>query len=268
MAESYFKKIAEALLNIEINTIVKSEMSALKLPSSRRQALYELARDYHLKLKELEVRAPVYWTFAGLRSFGELRDRAREGKGKLESMIGVASPEEISSIRGKIMMLERIEDQSSHVVDIFKALEQKVKEQTRKQIPGTLSAPEPMSAEELRKTGGEARAKEHPESCFWNNDIERSKMNEIADLDLTTEQVTRIRKAWEIGTEQIQLQTIIQIDGDVTTRISEAFLRNVNKTLLDIHNNSIVTATGFWQSLVKAFGEIAGKAIDLILSKP
>ncbi len=268
MAESYFKKLAEDLLNIEINTIVKADMSAIKLPSSRREALYELSRDYHLKLEELEVRDPIYWRFAGLRSFEELWDRAKKGEGTYEEKIRKASPEEQVELGQKIKMLERIEAQSSQMIHIFRVLAQKVMEYTLKQTPGYLSAPEPVGVEELRKRGGEEKAKEHRDSWIWNNDIERNSMNEVADLDLTPEQVNRIRKAWEISTEQIQLQTVIQIDGDVATRISEAFLRNINKTLLEIHNNSIVTATGFWQSLVKAFGEIAGKAIDLILGKP
>ena len=267
MPESYFKKLAEDLLNIEINTIVKSDMSATKLPSSRRQALYELAADYHAKLEQYRVRAPAYWVYAGMRSFGELRDRAKEGAREYEKKIGTSPLDDHPGLREKIKMLERIQYQSSQVVGMFKRLEQKVKNKTAKQTPGYLSAPEPKKLEELEKLDKNERAATDKGSQLWNNDIDRSDMNEVPDLELTPDDVTLIRKAWEIGTQQIQLQTVIQVDGDVATYISESFLRSSDKRLLTIHNDSIVTAVGFWQSLVKTLGEIVGKAFNVILGK-
>jgi hypothetical protein len=267
MSGSYFKKLAEDLLTIEINTIVKSDMSATKLPSSRRQALYEVASDYHARLEEYRVRAPVYWEYAGIRSFGELRDRAKEGVKIYEERAQKASPDDQPSLREKIKMLERIQYQSSQIVGMFKVLEQQAKDKTVSGIPGYGSPPELRKIEELRKLDPKERAPSDSGSRIWNNDIKRSGMNEVPDLALTPDQVILIRKAWEIGTQQIQLQTVIQLDGDVATYISESFLRGINKTLLTIHNDSIATAVGFWQSLVKTFGEIVGRAFHLILGK-
>ena len=75
------KKMAQDLLTLEINTIIKEEMSAVKMPSAR-QALYELSRLYHKKLQEMGLREPIYWQYAGMRSFGELRDRAKKAQRK------------------------------------------------------------------------------------------------------------------------------------------------------------------------------------------
>ena len=267
MPESYFKKLAQDLLNIEINTIVKSEMSATKLPSSRRQALYEIAWSYDDKLKEYAVRNPAYWEFAGIRSFGELRDRAKDGARKYEETMGTLPLDDQPGIREKIKMLERIQYQSSQIVGVFKRLEQQVKKKTAKKLPGYLSAPDPKKVEDLKELDGKEKAVSDKKSQLWNNDIERSDMNQVPDLELTPEEVTLIRKAWEIGTQKIVLQTVIQADGDVTTYISEAFLRNINDTLLTIHNDSIVTSVGFWQNLVKTFSEMVGKAFNLVLGK-
>jgi hypothetical protein len=264
MSESYFKQMAQDLLNIEVNTIVKMEMSGMKLPSSRRYALYELSRDYHLKLVELQVRDPVLWQFAGLNSFDEMRVRAKEGIRKFEGMVGNAAPDERVGLMAKIRMLERIEGQSSQIADIFRALERKERGDK------VASGDSPRNRSESLRTasaGGMEKAPEDMSSIGWNNDIERKSMNGIPDLDLAPEQVGMIRKAWEIGTESIQLQTVIQIDGDVTTRISESFLKNANQTLLKIHNDSVAVSTGFWQSLVKTLGEIAGKAVSTVLGK-
>ena len=119
--------------------------------------------------------------------------------------------------------------------------------------------------EEKQRKGELEPPESHTDSELWNNDIARRRMNQIGDLDLTPQQITLIRKAWEIGTERIVLQTVIQIDGDVTTRLSERFAKTPNDTLLQIHNDSIETSTRFWSNLVKTLGDIAGRAFNAIL---
>ena len=46
MAEFSFKTLAEDLLTLEINTIVKANMTATKIPANRREALLDISRDY------------------------------------------------------------------------------------------------------------------------------------------------------------------------------------------------------------------------------
>lgn len=262
MAKKYFKTLALDLLALEINTIIKSDMTAIKMPSSRRQALYKVASTYHSKLQELEVRKPVIWRFAGMRSFGELRDRAKEGIGKFENELQSATKEEQESLREDIKMLERIQEQCSNIVDMFYKLMNSVEDKNKRQKGYKVDVPNHKLLEESQE-----EAVSHEESEMWNNDIERSRMNKIEDLNVTVDQVTLIRKAWEIGTERIVLQTVVQIDGDVTTRISERFAKKPNDTILKIHNDSITTSTSFWAQLVKTLGEIAGKAFERIVGR-
>ena len=264
MAENPLRTLAEDLLNLEINTIIKAEMSAVKLPSSRRQALYELSAIYSGQLEELQAREPICWEFSGMRSFGELRDRAKDGMRKYQDQLRQAPPQERLGLLEHIKMLERIQDQSSQVVGMFKRLEQRVKDKTDKKVQGFSPPPDLIDVDKTAK--GECE-KPHYASELWNNDIDRTRMNEIADLDLKPDQITMIRKAWEIGTERILLQTVIQLDGDVTTRISERFAGSPVPTLLNIHNESIGIATGFWSSLVKTFGEMFGKTIEALLGR-
>jgi len=274
MAESLFKKWAYDLLNIEINTIVKADMSAIKMPSSIRLALYELSTEYHNTLEDLgklekyEIRKPSYWEYAGIRSFEELQERARDGVQMFENKlreITETDEEELNKMRKKIKILERIQFQSNQIVDIFKDLEGRLITDKTKDLPGYRIPPELIKKDELEKIKKEERAAPHFESEKWNNDIRTDRMYRIDDLDLTTDQIARIRKAWEIGTEQIVMQTVIQLDGDITTRISENFAKNPNQTILKIHNDSIATSTGFWTSLFKAFAEITGETFKTIL---
>ncbi|MBW2057797.1 MAG: hypothetical protein JRH07_06515 [Deltaproteobacteria bacterium] len=268
MKRDFFRTLAQDLLTLEVNTIIKEDMSGIKMPPSRRQALYELARGYHLKLKELGVRDPVYWRFAGIRSFGELRDRAKYGIGEYEKRERRAPEEKKRELREDIKILERIRDQSSDMVGLFYELRENVRGLIERGEKGYRDVPEQKGREVLEQEEREGRlerAPAHTASQMWNNDIERKQMNGLADLDLTAEQVTRIRKAWEIGTERIVLQTVIQIDGDVTTRLSEGFAEAPDATVLRMHNDSIETSTRFWSNLVKTLAGIAGKGFEAIL---
>ena len=260
--------MAQDLLTLEINTIIKEEMSAVKMPSAR-QALYELSRLYHKKLQEMGLREPVYWQYAGMRSFGELRDRAKRGTEKMKKKLETASEDEKENICENIKILERIQEQSSGIVGIFHQLRESVKDKIGK-TAGYSDVPEPVKIkilEDMKNKGELEPAKSHRESEMWNNDIDRQRMNEIEDLNLRPEQIALIRKAWEIGTEKIVLQTIIQIDGDVTTRISKHFSKNPDDTVLHIHNDSISISTEFWSTLVKTLTEIAGRTFKTIFGK-
>lgn len=228
-------------------------MSAVKMPISRRQALYVLAGEYSTKLEEFGVRDPVYWSYGGMRSFGELRDRAKDGIAEFNEKLKNLPQDEQPGMREKIMMFERIQYQSSQIVGMFKILQQNARNKT-----GYAEPPEPLKEEDLPKSEKIKPAESHLKSELWNNDLNRHHMNEIDDLDLNPSFITLIRKAWEIGTEKIVLQTVIQLDGDITTRISESLANTPNEIIFQIHNESIETSTKFWSNLVKTLGEIAG----------
>ena len=193
-----------------------------------------------------------------MRSYGELRDRAKEGIEKLEKELKNAPRDKQQEIQKEISMLGRINYQSSQIVGIFKILEKNAKNKK-----GYAEAPPRKDKETLLKTTKLELAGSDLSSAIWNNDISRLEINKIDDLDLTPDIFLHLRKAWEIGTENIILQTVIQIDGDVTTRMAESFSVNPNKTVLEIHNNSIETSTQFWSNLVKTLGEISGKISGL-----
>jgi hypothetical protein len=59
-----------------------------------------------------------------------------------------------------------------------------------------------------------------------------------------------LRKIWEIGTEEIVMQTVIHLDGDVMTRVQPHWAGPEGQGLLAIHNTSVTTATSYWKLLV------------------
>ena len=76
---------------------------------------------------------------------------------------------------------------------------------------------------------------------------------------LALEQITTIRKIWEVGTENVVAQTSVQIDGDLVTRISDEFVRDhatsaeqaqMLERMLRVHRDAVGTGLAHWHSLV------------------
>lgn len=61
--------------------------------------------------------------------------------------------------------------------------------------------------------------------------------------------LTRIRKIWDIGADQIILQTVVQLDGDVIFRARRDALTQANQTLAQAHERATNTALDHWHGL-------------------
>jgi hypothetical protein len=84
--------------------------------------------------------------------------------------------------------------------------------------------------------------------------FDRAKAEEMSDAEmkLTDKQKVMIRKTWELGTEEVALQTVIYLDGDVITRLQPRYyLEKDKQALIQIHNRSVETSITFWGNLVK-----------------
>lgn len=234
------------LTHLEINTIIKEEMSASKAPASPRLILQDLSKKFHFKLIELGTqygqcfdvsgseaealfRGQKRYEGSGYNSFKELSQRA-EDAGKLLSdkfkMVSQHFPED--TINADIKMLLRIKTISDDVRRILK----NVDTQKDEQADG-----EPIYHFDDTKTIDNFRV-------LNTSDAKDQELN----LDLR--QLLLIKKANDIGTEKVVLQTIIGIDGDVTTRISRAFADKPINYINNMHHEAIGISVKFWDSLV------------------
>ncbi len=73
----------------------------------------------------------------------------------------------------------------------------------------------------------------------------------MRDIALTTNERLQLRKIWEVGTERVMMQTVIHLNGDVFTRISRQVADGGpdSTTLLGIHNRGVSMAVDFWGKL-------------------
>ncbi|HGG57816.1 MAG TPA: hypothetical protein ENK31_08485 [Nannocystis exedens] len=79
-----------------------------------------------------------------------------------------------------------------------------------------------------------------------------------------------VRKIWEVGTELVLVQTSVQLDGDVVTRISETLLSpdmtETRQTILTAHQENVSTALSHWRSLVDVALKLVNDAIGSLRS--
>jgi hypothetical protein len=85
------------------------------------------------------------------------------------------------------------------------------------------------------------------------------------ELDFDIRDKLLIRKAIDIGVEKVVLQTIISMDGDITTRVSGKFAQNPQQFVLDLHNTSIDISVSFWNKLFDIIVSFGRKIIDKVL---
>jgi len=76
-----------------------------------------------------------------------------------------------------------------------------------------------------------------------------------------------IKKANDIGTEKVVLQTVIGMDGDVTTRISKAFADQPVTFINTIHQDAIGISVDFWKTLINVVVKLGTHIIGLLNPK-
>ncbi len=207
------KDFAEDLLNLEINTIVKSNITGRKM-SGARLALIQIAKKFNIKLRQLDPKHQLKeeTKFGSPESFEEIKNSASININKYKDS---ESPE----ANANLWMLYRMKGTSKTILNLFKNLD-----------PGLLK---------------DLKDKHN----FWDESkhIQDTKLR----LPFSPEELGIIRKAWELGVEEIAMQTVIQLDGDVVTRVQPKYTGEIYKGLHDLHNQGITTSIKFWNTLVE-----------------
>lgn len=272
------RQMLDDLVNIEVNTIVKPGMTGRKMPAVG-HAILDVFSNYDRWLCEHSGEINAAWRVFGTRhkeafladvarkgeqskwwiledggqliteldvgtiydpdqpieagTFDTLRKRARTAEELHRVMTNAGQPLE----KGTAVMLQRIIRNCDELATILRA-------HGPGDAPPASAGTDPPSATLERSSA--------------------SGVTSAGDADLTPEEIVRIRKVWELGTETIVMQTVVQLDGDVVVRIDEARTAVDHQALRETHRESVDTALGHWRNLVdtvvRMVGALAGRA--------
>lgn len=76
-------------------------------------------------------------------------------------------------------------------------------------------------------------------------------LSHTTSLDaMAPREISAIQKIWEIGTDNIVLQTTISIGGDVLTRIHADYTTPAAQSLWQLHQQSVDASSSSWKDLI------------------
>jgi hypothetical protein len=238
--------VARRLLNIEVNTIVRDNMTAEPMPPAP-HALLDIAGQYAQELCALGVDLQAYFA-------PQAGDPATVVPGWAPSPASVSdlltiSPDTFDRLRwaakwalgaaarpaplpaAKRVLLDRIINNGDAIKEMFKRFD------------ASFNTPF------LGKT--------------------RAALVDVAIVPATyaiaTDDLILLQKMWDIGLEEIVAQTVVHVTGDVTTRVQEALCGAGSEAIFSIHRQSIDVSVNCWKSLLDAVKEIAGTAVGALL---
>ena len=123
--------------------------------------------------------------------------------------------------------------------------------ESRRRTGTALDQTGPITDNLLSLTGGQLRK------------MDRRYLDESWQLSVSDR--AQIRKIWEIGTETVLVQTVIDIEGDVLTRINPLVAEGTRPHVLEIHQSGIETSMKMWGNLVAVAGQLLealGRAVS------
>lgn len=271
------------LTHLEINTIVKSNMTAAKITNSPRKLLHEIATTYHYALKNMGIKYHDYYKDeekkdslfrgemickgSGVKSFDEFQTKANQTIKWLTNNKSKIQEIDEDEIMEDAMILERIAINSATIKDIINA---STVSQKNKNIKDKLDVPQSIKdfkkddtplKKDAKKDEDEGRGRENMSDDSQLNKASQEDQNkeDEHDLDLKLQDILTLKKINDIGTEKILTQTVIGLDGDITTRISKNYANHPISFINEIHQEAISTSVAYWESLIKIFSNFISK---------
>ena len=280
----------QGLTTLEINTILKSNMNANKISDNNRNALYQLAGTYAMKLDNLadkyeelapatlQVNNPNGSIFrpqprflgGGVFSFREIGICAEEAsKWLLQNNQNFSIPEDESD--EDYSMLKRIE---SKCYEISNMLQIQIIKENKEQDPlifkqellefmknnnynNVLDA----KLDRLKQRYDEWITMDNHKKMYAEESKEEF-LKYSEDIELSFKNRLQLHKAYDIGLEEIMLQTRIELDGDITTRISKKYVDNPIPMILDMHNLSVNISVAYWNKIFDVISSFFTKILS------
>jgi len=214
MDTTRLENLVNDLFSLEVNTIVKQGMMATKMPNLA-HALIDLAIDYGVTLKRMGASIGEVEGEASAQIFDELRELA-----SAEARVLQGLPRDKAQAKSSAQKPRALDDrQASQLLLLCR-------------IRDTSDMLKVLIPAGVRFTRDSANA------------------FEPSQLPLTDRQRLTLRKAWEVGTEEVVLQTSVYLDGDVISRLRPDYALPEKQGFLEAHQRAVNTSIAFWRSLV------------------
>jgi hypothetical protein len=238
--------IARNLLNLEINTILCDGITAEKMPGVA-DALTNIAQRYqrflHNRMSELRqagidvgTTLPAI-TDNGTRTEFEDWDVQAADLATFEALrraaqccIAALHQQPLHDWGSQEVILDRIRGNAEQIKAIYRGL-------------------------------GQADITPDAASIEMGASLARPQATTPAPL-LSQGEVVLVRKIWEVGTEEIAMQTVVLIDGDVFNRILSGWETDAEQSLHVLHRQAVEASVAQWTNLFRIAAELIGSVFQ------
>ncbi len=241
--------VARSLLNIEVNTIVRDAMTGEPMPPVP-HALLDIAGEYADELGALGVNLAQYF-------------KADAG-----------DPEKVNP--GWVTYPASVSDQITVSAQVFDRLRWAAKwasdaaDRRSKPLPQTESV---LLGRIVNNADAIKEMFKRFDAGFNAQFLNKTRADLVAmtirpgSYAVSPDDLIVLQKVWDIGLEQIVVQTIVHVTGDVTTRVQDTLRSKGSDALFAIHRQSIDLSVARWKDLLDAVREIAGTAVGVLLGR-
>jgi hypothetical protein len=285
-----FSELAHNLLTLEINTVLKDGMSAQRMPSAS-DALIDTAQEYHIFLCQRARDIAIIGT--SLPPWARrLSDSFDWGVEPFAAPVRDAAPGAAAGRPPKAFdedYLKRYPSQVSET-DLDKLREiaawlREMRDRIRAAAAGHEDANgrrllHGLELAEAERAAGRLNPEHDPVLFRIQRTCDQLKALQAklggtatrgskaeSPAGLPAEDFVLLRKAWDIGTEIIVMQTVVQIDGDVVSRILPGRESTAFAHLHALHSEAVSISFRHWRFLVATLGRMAGKAVDTLFRR-
>lgn len=259
-AGGVFNDVMRNLLSLEVNTIVKDNMTAEPM-STVAHALLDIAGEYAGRLEEYGVNLAGYFPENGVDPFpgeagsAEERERFRPADGLWNPLAARLDMDLLTVSRG---CFERLRC----------AAKAAGKEAPQRTSP-RLRDGEMLIIERICNNCDAIKWVMQRTPALDNAAVTQEWLQARPDAgaslsaDMTGADYLMIRKIWEVGTEDVVLQTVIHLDGDVVNRVRAFYLDQPEASaLFKMHEMGTGVAVRGWEHLINLVQEVATGAFN------
>ena len=101
--------------------------------------------------------------------------------------------------------------------------------------------------------------------CSRSELLEReNKLGRHPQPNLHPDEMTLLRKIWDIGVEEVVMQSTVSLSGDVINRIQSGLEPKEAAVLLEFHREGIVSGTRMWKLIAETLVSMTGAFAKLI----
>lgn len=251
--EDSIRDILDDVFHLETNTIICDEITARRMPPTP-HALIDIAQAYvgFLERQRVDVSTIVPVTTNPCTFF----EIARAAKRILDT------PAAVRALANRDRsVVQRIRRSSIHLVFLVRRMASQTGDLEGLEALEALRGKDELPSDQVLELLAQHSKQHIAAGSVWNATrtrlYELGAKGETEPKQLRPQDRTAVRKIWEVRVEHVAMQSVVQLDGDIVTRVQDYYASADCAWLHDLHRQGVGTSIAMWHHLVETLAALA-----------